>query len=62
MTAESLKARMERGDKMLKLFESGVSYDALSQRFNIRRHVVSNYLKHARERREKAKEQANVQA
>ena len=58
MTAESVKARMERGDKMLKLFESGLSYQALSERFNIRRHVIADYLRAARERRERAKEGA----
>ena len=54
MTKESLEARMARGDKMLKLFESGVSYEAIAERFNIRKHVVADYLRAARERRERA--------
>ena len=58
MTAESLKARMERGDKMLKLFEQGVSYLALSQRFAVSLKVVADYLREARSRRERAKERA----
>ncbi len=57
MTAESLKARMERGDKMLKLFEQQVSYLALSQRFNVSVKVVADYLREARKRREKEKGQ-----
>jgi hypothetical protein len=56
VTAQSLKFRMERGDKMLTLFDQGVSYLALSQRFNISLKVVADYLREARSRRDKAKE------
>lgn len=54
MTAESLQERMERGDKMLKLFEQGVDYQGLCERFGLQLHNVFNILKEARKRREKA--------
>jgi hypothetical protein len=59
MNAESAKARMDLGDKMLKLYESGLSYDDIQQRFGLKhRTSVGGYLRDARERREKAKEKA----
>lgn len=54
MTAESLQERMARGDKMLKLFEQGVEYQALCERFGLQLHNVFNILKEARKRREKS--------
>lgn len=59
MTAESIQARMKRGDKMLKLFEQGVDCAALMERFRIRyKQNISTILQEARKRREKAKENA----
>lgn len=59
MTAQSREARMARGDKMLKLFEvQKLGYETISQRFGVSVKVVGDYLREARERREKAKERA----
>lgn len=58
MTKESLEARMARGDKMLKLFEQGVNYAMLKERFRLSgKNTVHNYLTQARIRRDKAREQ-----
>ena len=58
MSAESVKARMERGEKMLKLFESGLTGHQLAERFGMKTTAVFDALMQARARRERAKEKA----